>query len=119
MEINVTKLVERADEMYLYSASRMELGDDAGQVTWENAIDCIAEEPLLTESDVPYARDYLGCLGAWTREELEAMSSDEINALTLQFIAGDVRKRFETGDEEETAQLYQLDDGTWWYCLTH
>ena len=45
------------------------------------------------------------------------MTDIELNALVLQFIAGDIRDRFEH-DDEESVRIYQCEsDGTWWFYL--
>lgn len=36
MEINITHMVDGADDMPLLSGSQAELGKDAGKITWAN-----------------------------------------------------------------------------------
>lgn len=99
MEIKITHLVNRSDEMYYYSASRAELGDGVGQITWQNAMDnCDSENPdadpilLILPSEIEIAKNWFADFGAWDSEEIEAWDDQEVNALLLQFIAGDIRE---------------------------
>ena len=74
----------------MFSGSVMELDDNAGRITWNNAMEYVSGKPIVPDCDT--ARDYFESFGAWTEGELKAMSEQEINALALQFIAGDVRE---------------------------
>lgn len=128
IEIDVTHLY-KGDQSKSYSASIAEIGQDAGRVTWNNAKRTAADRPLLTEEQIPDAREYFAEFGAWSREELEAMPSDEINALTLQYVSGDIRERkhYRTWAEYEEAshngrvsgQLYRGDDGRIYFLMSH
>lgn len=116
MEVEVTHLVNRADDMAYYSASRAELGDDAGAVTWQNAMDCFdpenldADPPLVsTEEQLQAARDWFAEFGAWEPEEIAAWNAQEVNALLLQFVAGDIR--------EGSDSVYPGDDGRYWFYV--
>ena len=100
MEINITHLVN-AGNMMDYSASIAEIGDYAGVYTWRAAMDefCPDDEDskaLVTGDDVQTVKDYFGRFGAWDTEERESWTDQEVNALLLQFIAGDIR---EAGDD--------------------
>lgn len=98
MTLNITHLVN-GDDMVRYSASIAEIGEMAGQITWNNAQSEAADAPLLkTHEDCDYARKFFSEFGAWHETELAAMSDTEINALTLQYIAGDIREmeRYDT-----------------------
>ena len=119
MEIKITHLVERKDDMIYYSASRMELGDDAGQVTWENAIgNCCPDNPdsdgilLTTPDQIQEVKDYFGSFGAWDDEEREAWTDQEVNALLLQSIAGDVREAGDSLTENYAAYTEQVESGS-------
>lgn len=89
MDLNITHLVKL--ELRQFSASRMELGEDAGSITWNNAM----ESGLVfvsTEEEKQEARDYIRSFGAWDTAEIEAWNDTELNALILQFITGDLRE---------------------------
>jgi isocitrate lyase len=63
-----------------------------GRETWHNAKEEAAATPLLkTEEEVDAARDYFREFGAWSEEELAAMSAQEVNALAIQYVSGDIR----------------------------
>lgn len=92
MEINITALRNTTEPMEL-SASAAEIGQDAGRITWSNAL----QAPHLIQDDettLEEVQDYLQDFGAWSREDLEAMTHQELNALVCQFIAGDWREAF-------------------------
>ena len=110
MEIKITHLVNRSEDMIYYSASRAELGDDAGQVTWQNAMDnCDTDNPdsdpilLVLPSEIEHAKIWFADFGAWDEEEIENWTDQEVNALLLQYIAGDIRESLPEllGDYEE------------------
>ena len=91
MEINITSLLE-ADQFAL-SHSRMEGGENAGQNTWRASLEAAEETPLLdTEEKLQAMRDFALSSGGWDDEEVAAWTSQEVNALFLQWIAGDCRE---------------------------
>lgn len=98
MEIDITHLMERCDEMYLYSASQAEMGSDAGPVTWANALDCFDPElpdptaPLAPPESIDEVKSFFGDFGAWDQDEIAEWTPQKVNALLLQFIAGDIRE---------------------------
>jgi hypothetical protein len=47
---------------------------------------------LDTEDKLEAMRDFARSSGGWTREEIAAWSAEEVNALFLQWVAGDVRQ---------------------------
>lgn len=127
MEIDVTKYVEEID-CFDFSASAAEMGQNAGQITWQNATDHILYDPIVSAENMDEARDYIVSTGGWTEGEVGEMSDQEVNALVLQFVAGAVREyedHFSSYEEyiEATKQgqvcgnLWRNDDGTWTYYL--
>ena len=91
MYIEITSLIEL--DCFPLSHSRAEGGENAGRDTWNASKDQAKETPLLdTEEKLEAMRDFARSSGGWTREEVEAWSAEEINALFLQWIAGDVRE---------------------------
>ncbi len=91
MELNITKLFNEIAPMD-YSASAVELGQDAGRITWNNAYDDADDYPLLqTDEQREAFRDHVRGFGAWDDEEIAAWSDQELGALLLQLIAGDIR----------------------------
>lgn len=89
LEVDVTRLVDTL-EPAMVSGSIAELGNSAGAITWRNAKE--GAKRLLKPSERDAARDYFAEFGAWSRAELKAMSATEIDALTLQYAAGDLRE---------------------------
>ena len=92
MEIDITRFVKTAEPCE-FSASRAELGVDAGAITWRNAKREAAESPLLSdESALDSLRQWARESGGWTREEVSAWTPEECNALFVQIISGDLRE---------------------------
>ena len=91
MEIEITPLLEmHAPDL---SASRMELGDNAGRITWQAAKEQTGETTLLdTPEKLDAMREFALDSGGWDAEEVAAWDAEEVNALFLQWIAGDVRE---------------------------
>lgn len=76
-----------------YSASIAEIGADAGPTTWRHACEDSPEFAMLATDDQREAyRAQLRTYGAWEAEEIAAWPDDELNALLMQEIAGDVRE---------------------------
>lgn len=130
MEINITHLLET--DLFPFSHSQMEGGENAGQVTWRNALD--GPRPLLsTPEELQHFKDWTAEFGAWNQEEREAWSDNETQALFLQFIAGDVREagadsldetdweQYQTDSESGrvSSNLHRSDDGQIYYSLNH
>lgn len=93
-EIDITHLFNNADfRPSYYSASCAELGQNAGRITWQNAVDRSEENDLLlTDEKRENFRGYISGFGAWTDEEINAWTDVELNALLLQMISGDIRE---------------------------
>ncbi len=91
MYIDITSLLEL--ECFNLSHSRAEGGENAGQNTWNASKAQANKTPLLdTEEKLEAMRDFARSSGGWTREEIAAWNAEEINALFLQWVAGDVRE---------------------------
>jgi hypothetical protein len=122
MELNITRLVNV--DLMNYSASIAEIGDDAGKVTWNNALE---SEIILvfTPEQIAEAKDYFRDFGAWEDEEIDGWSAQETNALVLQFVAGDLREYleakagddFEQWNENHGGRIFETEDGQYWYYL--
>ena len=85
--------------MHYYSASQAELGQNAGEITWQNAMDNFdSENPyagpilLILPSEIEAAKTWFADFGAWEESEIDSWTDQETNALLLQFIAGDIRE---------------------------
>jgi hypothetical protein len=114
MEINITDLVNSV-EPRRYSASIAETGlTDIGQVTWENAMSDVAPDGefviLKSEDERIAAREWLKGFGAWEDAEIDGWTSQEVDALLLQYISGDIR----SGDDN---RLFTGDDGQIYFYI--
>jgi len=91
MQIDITSLLEK--DQFPLSHSRAEGGQNAGQETWQASLEAAKETRLLdTEEKLQAMRDFARSSGGWTEEDIAAWSDQEINALFLQWVAGDVRQ---------------------------
>lgn len=108
MELNITDFFNNAAPRD-YSASKMELGDNAGAITWNHAVEDSAEWNFLdTDEKREEFRAYVKTFGAWSDEEISAWSDTELNALLLQLISGDIREVPDmNGPEDWDWALYQ------------
>lgn len=89
-ELKITEFFRAADP-FTYSHSIAEGGPHAARHTWQAAKD--ADFQLLTTDDERQAfRDHIEGFGAWDAEEIAAMSDNELNALCIQMISGDIRE---------------------------
>ena len=114
MEIDVTHMVEDADNMPNLSGSKMELGDNAGRITWNNSKAYGAEHPLLADDDArDAARAHFRAYGAWSEEEIAAWSEEDLQAMVCQDVAAAIRG-MESCDDY---RIYKGDDGRWWFVL--
>ena len=122
--------MNRKDEMSYYSASRAELGDNARQITWQNSLDnCDVDNPdadpilLKTGGQLENVKSWFADFGAWDDEEIEDWDNQTVNALLLQFIAGDIREmeHYDSYEEYQIAakrgscsgRIYRADDNKW------
>lgn len=92
MEINITDLFNMG-QAQLYSASVAELGENAGQITWANALEAAEEYNFLDTSEKRAAfREFVAQTGGWSRNEIFGWTRPELNALFIQFCTGDIRE---------------------------
>lgn len=132
MDINVTRFFETA-ETHDFSASAMELGQNAGQITWRNAKREAAETPLLTsDSELDAMRDWMKESGGWDKTERNVFTPEDLNALFIQLISGDMneiealcsddngdinwhRAEAMAGRGRISGNLYRSSDQIWYY----
>ena len=92
MEINITDFFYTG-QAHLYSASKVELGENAGKLTWLNALGYANKHRMLdTEDQLEAFRQFVKETGGWTQEEMSHWTNHELNALFVQFVAGDMRE---------------------------
>lgn len=83
------------------SNNRATLGDDAGKLTWNASKAAAQSIPLLdTEEKKEAFRSFVRESGGWNKKEIAAWNNMELNALCLQWIAGDIREAF--GDAQSS-----------------
>jgi len=125
MELDVTHMIEDADDMPILSGSMAELGSNAATITWNNSKAYAETHRLLTDDDMrDKARAYFKGFGAWSAEEIAAWSDLELDALVTQEVAANIREmeRFESDEDYLAAaeqgtvsgSLYKGDDGRWY-----
>lgn len=126
MELDITEFFNEARPED-YSASVAEIGEHAGQITWEAAIADYKRYKLLPG---PAAREafkkYLRGFGAWSAAEIEEFAPVELNALLIQLISEDILgtgldseitwKEYEASDN--AGQLFLGTDGRVYYDLS-
>lgn len=135
MELNITEFFNTAYP-FNYSASVAEMGADAGVSTWRNACQQAAKSAILDTDEKREAfRKFAGDSGGWSDDEIAAWSNEELDALCIQWISGDMREPvgFELGADstaedwaEYQAQseagnvagrLFKAEDGAiYWTC---
>lgn len=109
-EIDVSAIWQ--EDCYYLSASRAELGDNAGSITWENCLALAERLPLVTEDNRDDLRDHFRGYGAWTREEIEAWTDAELSALVWQESAACMREFRELCDEDFDDYEAECERGT-------
>jgi hypothetical protein len=95
MQIDITNLVSRESfDVWQLSNSVANLGDNAGKITWNNSLNAAKEmpQPLDTEEKQKAFRKFVREYSS----ELEGDCKDnvELNALFIQWVAGDIREAF-------------------------
>jgi hypothetical protein len=103
-EINVTPLIHSAHFVpFDLSNNRATLGDNAGTLTW-NASKQAAQtipSPLALPEQKDAFRDFVRSSGGWDAEEIAAWSDTELDALFMEWVAGDIREAFGDADPED------------------
>lgn len=125
MELDISRFVEDND-MFDFAHSEAEHGGPpgtAGKATWEAALavsdpDEHPEAYFVTADNREEIEAWVRDFGAWEREEIAAWSDRELNALLVQFIAGDMREyeewlehAGEHGDDDEPPGRIMPKDG--------
>lgn len=108
MEINITGFFY-SGQAHLYSASAAELGENAGKITWANALAYANKHRMLdTEDQFEAFTAFVKDTGGWTQEEISHWNNHELNALFVQFVAGDIREGGLSAPHQDWEQ-YQAD----------
>lgn len=92
MDINITEFFNNAAPMD-YSASIAEIGNNAGADTWQAAVDDSEDYFMVDDDEKREAfRKHVKGFGAWSDSEIEAWSDNQLNALFIQMVSGDMRE---------------------------
>ncbi len=131
MELDITHFFTEAAPRD-YSASVAEIGRDAARTTWNAALDDTEHFPELLDTDEKREafRAHVKGFGAWEESEIRAWSNDELTALLMQMIAGDMREggldawKVDWADYEQGAtdgaysgRIFRGDDGRVYYYI--
>ena len=128
LEINITDFFN-SECPSDYSASRAEIGDNAGQDTWQAANEC--EYNFITGDTREEVRAHFASFGAWSEEEIASWPDSELNALLIQDISGNMRDLlggfgvfadawdWDTyeNDENTSGRLFKDDDGEIYFSI--
>lgn len=128
MEIDVTHMVEDADSMIELAGSRVEHGQNAGPITWNNSVEYGKERPLLkTDDERDAARKHFAGYGAWSAEEIAAWGEAELQAIVCQDVAHAIREMEVAEDYADyerlcergtlSGRLSRGDDKRWYFYL--
>lgn len=106
MELDITEFFNACAPMD-FSASVAEIGNDAGPTTWRAACEESENLNLLNTDEKREAfKAFVRSSGGWTAAEIAAWSDLELQALCIQWIAGDMREPcgFELNSESTDAE---------------
>ena len=116
-------------DMGTLSGSRMELGDDAASITWSNSLNAAYVLGYVTDENREEVIDYFEQYGAWTVEEMNTWTNQELCALIVQEIASQCREFSEDSMDEwdwkdyqgkaEHGQLFRDSKGDFYISLSH
>ncbi len=91
MHIEITALLE--SDQFALSHSQAEGGQSAGRDTWNASLEAATETVLLDSPEkIQAMREFARSSGGWTEDECNEWTDQEVNALFLQWIAGDCRQ---------------------------
>ena len=108
MELDITEFFRNATPRD-YSASAGEIGQDAGRITWGHACEDAPEYPILdTEEKREAFRAFVRSSGGWDDEGIRAWSDNELSALLIQWISGDMRE-CEIGPNSTDAEWHEYE----------
>lgn len=106
MELNISSFFATVTPREL-SSSVTESGPCAGALTWSASCKASMHHPLLDDDEKRDAfRAWVRGSGGWSTEEIAAWTDTELNALLLQWIAGDLR---EMGIDDDTSDIDWVD----------
>lgn len=106
MLIDITDFYHREDPS-LYAASVAECGDDAAHQTWTAAMRAAEEyNHIGTPDQIEAFKKFLQQFGAWSEAEVEGWTHQQLNAVFIQWAAGDMREGHMHGTPEDDWHAY-------------
>lgn len=131
MEIMINGLIN--DDMGSLSGSRMELGDNAASITWNNSKNAASVLGYVNDENREEVIDYFAQYGAWALGDMITWSNQELCAMIVQEVASQCREFSEDNIEEwdwleyeEQArqgrihgQLFKCEKGDFYIQLSH
>lgn len=92
MHIDITEFF-KAEDPGVYSGNAIEYGVNAGAITWANSMAGAKTYKHLDDDEKREAwRRWVEGSGGWTWEEIQAWTNDELEALFIQWVSGDMRE---------------------------
>lgn len=108
LEFDVTPLFSDKLDAYMLSNSVANLGDNAGRITWDNALEAATEYPLVTDDNREEVIGWLKEWGAWEEGDLLQWNNQSLGALVWQFAASDFREHWEHHLSDDELEGYDL-----------
>lgn len=93
MELNITKFFYEAKPINYQNSIAVSGLQNIGDINWKRAKKDSRLYVFATEENRKDFVDWLEGFGAWERDEMEAWTLKELNALIIQFVAGWVQEK--------------------------
>lgn len=97
MEIEVTKIIEDMPNVYGSIATH---GNNAGEITYNNAKIYCESEFALRADQRKAVKDHIQEFGAWPKSEIDSWTDNELDALFVQLVIAEYEEskpEFNTG----------------------
>jgi len=92
MNIDITEFFKTEDAS-IYSGNAIEYGQNVGAITWANSLAGAKTHKHLDNAEKRQAwREFVKESGGWTWKEIQAWTNDELEALFIQWVSGDMRE---------------------------
>lgn len=109
MELDVTTIIRDMPDCY---GSYMTHGENAGTITWNNAVDYASDNAVLTDQDqIDAVKRHIKSFGAWSESEINQWSITELNALFCQLVISEYK---ESGLDE--GRIFESEGKFYYYC---
>jgi hypothetical protein len=129
MQINIDVMRNENSRKYSDSIANSRL-ENIGQITWNRAKQAVIL--LDTPEKINAFKEWVKPFGGWAQDELDKMTAQELNALLVQFISGDIQEIGASCLDDIDVQVMEAEqqagqvasylyyqDGSWFYDLTH